>query len=72
MTNLYQQFIEILTLLYVKDEATAITNLAFEKIFETTNKNSFHQVHLQQKHFAQLQNYLFRLSANEPLQHVLE
>ncbi len=59
-------------MIYDKDEAIAITNLAFEKTLNLPSKNDFYQPHLQQKYFAQLQNCLFRLLANEPLQHILE
>ena len=72
MNNLlHQQFTEHLSLTHDNSEAEAITSLVFENVFKSRDKKLWRQPDLLQKYFAQLQHYFYRLSSNEPLQHIL-
>ena len=72
MNNLlHQQFTEHLSLTHDNSEAEAITSLVFENVFKSRDKKLWRLPDLLQKYFAQLQHYFYRLSSNEPLQHIL-
>ncbi|MEN9523659.1 MAG: hypothetical protein RL065_2036 [Bacteroidota bacterium] len=72
--NLFKFYIEKLTNIYEFDEANAITHQVFKQII-SNNKQDYLLLEIENISttikFAQLQNILFRLVSNEPLQHIL-
>ena len=76
MKTIYQQYIQQFTNYYSQDESAAIAKLVFDKIAKA-EKLSFKSLlqienkNFSKKYFAYLQNTLFRLAANEPVQHIL-
>ncbi|MEY2829520.1 MAG: hypothetical protein RIQ33_1378 [Bacteroidota bacterium] len=73
--SFFKDYVSQLSTIYDRSEAEAITHLVFQNLLNTTSKISYINIDLiqitERSLFANFQNTLYRLMANEPIQHII-